>query len=108
MEPMRKAMAVLAVVIVVSVILTSPIMAAGPTKGGTKVFGGNGNGVWYNDPIGGVTDDHWVNSNNPSVRKNWEDHVFVGPGQGGSHANGNSVVRYLPGETHIWPPNEFY
>jgi hypothetical protein len=105
---MRKAIAVFIVVLVVLVILASPVMAAGPTKGGTAPFGGNGNGVWYQDPIGGVTDDHWINGNNPSVRKNWEDHVFVVPGQGGSHANGNSVVAPVSGGTHVWPPHDFY
>lgn len=70
-------------VLVSVVIMPSLLFATGPEKGN---FGGNGE-AWVND-----YGDHYVNTNNPDNRKDWTNHRFAVPGQGGAHANENAAV----------------
>ncbi len=59
------------------------VFATGPTGGN---FGGNGD-AWVND-----YGDHYVNQNNPGNRKDWTNHRFAQPGQGGAHASDSAAV----------------
>jgi len=70
-------------VFVSAVIMPSIAFATGPETGN---FGGNGE-AWYNDYVG-----HYVNNNNPGNRKDWANHRFAVPGQGGANANENAAV----------------
>jgi len=60
-----------------------PAFATGPENGN---FGGNGE-AWDND-----YGEHYVNVNNGGNRKDWTNHRFAQPGQGGAHANENAAV----------------
>lgn len=64
--------------------LVPGVFATGPVNGN---FGGNGNGVWVNDYA-----NHYVNTKNPANRKDWDNHRFAVPGQGGHHASDNAAV----------------
>lgn len=46
-----------------------------------------GNGVFEND-----YGNHYVNTNNPAVRFDWDNHRIAVPGQGGAHANENAAI----------------
>ena len=64
-------------------------------------FGGSGE-AWYND-----FNEHYVNTKNPHVRKDWRYHLFAVPGKGGDHTNENSAVVDHPNgiDTLIDPHN---
>ena len=59
-----------------------PVFATGPGEN----FGGDSE-VWFNDFEG-----HYVNVNNPENRKDWTNHRFAVPGQGGANADENAAV----------------
>lgn len=64
-------------------------------------FGGNGE-AWNND-----FGNHYVNTKNPHVRKDWTSHLFAVPGNSGDHANESSAVVDHPNgvDTLIDPHN---
>lgn len=66
------------------VLFSAPAFATGPVEGN---FGGNGK-AWTED-----YSMHYVNNNNPANRKDWANHRFAQPGQGGAHANEHSAVQ---------------
>jgi hypothetical protein len=63
-------------------------------------FGGD-HGVWVNDNAPG---HHYVNTNNPDVRMDWDNQRFAVPGPGGAHADENSaVISWTGGGTLVDP-----
>ncbi|MEF3691814.1 MAG: hypothetical protein V3574_02015 [Candidatus Moraniibacteriota bacterium] len=63
-------------------------------------FGGNGD-AWNND-----FGNHYVNTKNPHVRKDWTNHLFAVPGKSGDHANeGSAVVDHPNGIDTLIDPN---
>ena len=73
------------VVMFVSIFSVTAASAALPEN-----FGGNGD-AWVND-----FGQHYVNSKNPHVRKDWTNHLFAVPGQGGWNSNENSAILAHP------------
>ena len=67
-----------------ALLLAATVSVAGAA--GNDNFGGQSQ-VWMND-----YGHHYVNMNNPGNRKDWDNHRFAVPGQGGIHANENSAV----------------
>lgn len=85
--------AVIAVALLVSVL---PAFATPPVDN----FGGD-NGIWVND-----YGNHFVNTNNPDVRMDWDNQRFAVPGQGGAHASENSAVRAWSGGGTLVDPHD--
>ena len=62
---------------------------------GAVAFGG---GAFVND-----YGNHYVNTNNPEVRFDWDNHRMAVPGQGGHHANEKAAVQAHGDQTLVVP-----
>lgn len=91
---MKYAIAILAVIVLL--VIAIPALA----QEGPDDFGGD-NGVWVND-----FGDHYVNTNNPDVRMDWDNHRFAVPGGGGYHASENSAVEGWTGGGTLVDPQD--
>lgn len=59
--------------------------------------GGNGN-AWFNDD-----GQHYVNTNNPDLRMDWDNHRFAIPSKAGHHADENAAVQAHGDQTLVVP-----
>lgn len=80
------------------IFLTIPLFASASFP---ENFGGNGE-AWYND-----FNEHYVNTNNSHVRKDWQNHLFAMPARpAGENANENAAVLAHPnGEDTLVDPH---
>jgi len=72
-------------------------MAGGYALAAPENFGGKSD-TWYND-----YGNHYVNTNNPENRKDWDNHRFAVPGNAWMHANDNAAVMDNGGYTLVDP-----